>query len=203
MAHSDDGQYELILENKQVLGIFFVAALLCGVFFGLGFLVGRSSKGPTGTQPAATTAGTASESRKSAVGAEKPPATSGAAAQPADTPAQSNSAEKPADAPPPAAAAAVEKEKEKPAPATAAPPPAPAPAADSGAISLQVNVFSSAEAADPVAGLLKRKNFPVTVVPGTTDHYFHVLVGPYSNMKEADAVKKKLEEEGFKPIVKK
>lgn len=200
MAHSDDGQYELVLENKQVLGIFFVAAALCGIFFGLGFLVGRSSKGPTGATQQVTATGSASDNRKSAMPSEKPPATSGVAAPTADTSADSGAAaDKPADPP-----VASEKEKEKPKPEEKPPasasPPAPE---DSGAVNVQVAAFSTRDEAEPVAALLKRKNFPVSIVAGTTDKLQHVLVGPYSNVKEADAVKKKLEGEGFKPIVKK
>ena len=41
-----------------------------------------------------------------------------------------------------------------------------------------------------------------SIVPGTTDRLLHVIVGPYNNVKDTDAVKKKLENEGFKPIVK-
>lgn len=200
MAHSDDGQYELVLENKQVLGIFFIAALLCGVFFGFGFLVGRSSKGPTGTQPVTpSSADATSESRRSAMPQDKS-ASQPDAVTPDAQPASGKAADKdkPADAaastPPPA------EEKPKAEEKTA---PAPAPQPETASINLQVNVFSSPDAAEPVASLLKRKNFPVTVAQGTSDKYYHVLVGPYPNMKEADAVKKRLEEEGFKPIVKK
>ena len=34
---------ELVLGNKQLLAIFFVAALLCGVFFAVGYVVGGNS----------------------------------------------------------------------------------------------------------------------------------------------------------------
>ena len=70
-------------------------------------------------------------------------------------------------------------------------------------MNLQVAAFSTRDEAEPVAALLKRKNFPVSIVAGTGDSLHHVLVGPYPNVKEADAVKKKLESEGFKPMVKK
>ena len=149
------------------------------------------------------------------MGAAKSPATSDTPAATSDTAADSGAAaEKPADMPPatspatppatqPAASHAAEKEKPKPEEKPAEPAPAPPAPAPPAVINLQVNVFSSPEAAEPVASLLRHKNYPVTVVPGTTDHYFHVLVGPFSTMKEADAMKKTLEGEGFKPIVKK
>jgi outer membrane biosynthesis protein TonB len=40
---NEDGDFELILGNKQLLGIFFVVIALFGVFFVLGYLVGRNS----------------------------------------------------------------------------------------------------------------------------------------------------------------
>ncbi|HVV44209.1 MAG TPA: hypothetical protein VHC72_03365, partial [Bryobacteraceae bacterium] len=40
---------ELVLGNKQLLAIFFVAALLCGVFFAVGYVVGGNSAKATGS----------------------------------------------------------------------------------------------------------------------------------------------------------
>src|SRR3569833_2346743 len=40
---------ELVLGNKQLLAIFFVAALLCGVFFAVGYVVGGNSAKSTGS----------------------------------------------------------------------------------------------------------------------------------------------------------
>src|SRR5258708_10561912 len=77
MAKSEDGQYELVLENRQVLVIFLFAAVLCGIFFGLGFVVGQSSRGsPTAT--AAKDAGIPAEksagNKKSALSPPEPAA---------------------------------------------------------------------------------------------------------------------------------
>jgi len=41
--NDNDGERELVLGNKQLLGIFFVATLLCGVFFAMGYVVGGNS----------------------------------------------------------------------------------------------------------------------------------------------------------------
>ncbi len=202
MATHEDSQYELVLENRQVLVIFFLAAILCGAFFALGFLAGRSSKGNApSTQPAAVVA-KPDANRKSALSpAER------SAETPAASPTEPAADPKPAD---PASAANVDKEKDKPRteekavppPAAAAPAPAPVPAMDPGTVNLQVGAFGTRDEAEPVAALLKRKNFPVSIVPGSTDKLHHVMVGPYP-AKEVDSVKKKLENEGFKPIVKK
>ena len=38
-----DGEKELVLGNKQLIGLFFVVVALCGVFFAMGYLIGRNS----------------------------------------------------------------------------------------------------------------------------------------------------------------
>lgn len=43
MAARDDGEFELILGNKQLLSVLFIVIVLLGVFFAMGFLAGRST----------------------------------------------------------------------------------------------------------------------------------------------------------------
>ncbi|MBL8231093.1 MAG: SPOR domain-containing protein [Bryobacterales bacterium] len=43
MARADDGEFELILGNKQLLSVFFVVVMLLGVFFAMGYIVGKNS----------------------------------------------------------------------------------------------------------------------------------------------------------------
>lgn len=43
MAARDDGEFELILGNKQLLSVLFIVIILLGVFFTMGFLAGRST----------------------------------------------------------------------------------------------------------------------------------------------------------------
>jgi len=43
MPGREDGEYELVLGNKQLLGVLFVVIVLLGVFFAIGFLAGRST----------------------------------------------------------------------------------------------------------------------------------------------------------------
>ena len=49
MARTDDGEVEWILGNRQLLSVFFVVVILLGVFFTLGYVVGRSSGSGTET----------------------------------------------------------------------------------------------------------------------------------------------------------
>src|SRR4051812_5543981 len=43
MGKSEDGEFELILGNRQLLSVFFIVVVLLGVFFTMGYIVGRSS----------------------------------------------------------------------------------------------------------------------------------------------------------------
>src|SRR5277367_1402216 len=38
-----EGEKELVLGNKQLMGLFFVVVALCGVFFAMGYMMGRPS----------------------------------------------------------------------------------------------------------------------------------------------------------------
>ncbi|MCC6540266.1 MAG: hypothetical protein IT162_22155, partial [Bryobacterales bacterium] len=52
MPHNEEGEFELVLGNKQLLSVFFLVVLLLGVFFSMGYIVGRN------TAPTATTVAT-------------------------------------------------------------------------------------------------------------------------------------------------
>ena len=41
-----DGEKELVLGNKQLISLFFVVVALCGVFFALGYMIGRNTSKP-------------------------------------------------------------------------------------------------------------------------------------------------------------
>jgi len=200
MPKSEDGQYELILENRQVLMIFFVAAALCGVFFGLGYVVGKNSGSGFVAPPQTAAPSTSAEGKRSALSpAETPAATAPVTSQP------EVKAEPPKE-PPTTAPVSKDPEKKQEVPVAekkeAPAPPPPAPVTDA-VITLQVAALSKRDDADAMVALLKRKSFPVTLVTNAPDNLFRVQVGPYSSVKDAEAVKVRLEREGFKPIVKK
>lgn len=46
MARTEDGEFELILGNKQLLSVFFIVVVLLGVFFTMGYIVGKNSVAP-------------------------------------------------------------------------------------------------------------------------------------------------------------
>lgn len=51
VSRSEDGEFELILGNRQLLSVFFIVVVLLGVFFTMGYIVGKNAV--TGTELAA------------------------------------------------------------------------------------------------------------------------------------------------------
>lgn len=72
----------------------------------------------------------------------------------------------------------------------------------SAGTSLQVAALTKESDAMALANTLRKKNFPTFVQSPQGDKYYHVLVGPYADQKAADNARKGLEVAGFKAIVK-
>src|SRR2546425_12560483 len=52
MPRNDEGEFELVLGNRQLLSGFFIVVILFGIFFTMGYIVGRHSS-PTPLSAAA------------------------------------------------------------------------------------------------------------------------------------------------------
>jgi len=76
------------------------------------------------------------------------------------------------------------------------------PQAPRGSFTVQVAALTRQADALNVASTLIKKKFPAYVVPPQGDKYYRVQVGPYPNQKAADAARKSIESAGFKAIVK-
>jgi cell division septation protein DedD len=181
---NEDGEFELILGNRQLMSVFFIVVILLGVFFAMGYIVGRNAS-PVGapevaahrpeTQPAAaeTPASTRETTKETATPAPGE-APRDADSQPKETAAQQGPATKPAPAPEPARAPVPVK-----APARTAASGEP----QSGKTYLQLSAIDH-DKAEIMVELLRKKNFSAIAAeipekPGV----FRVLVGPIS---EAD-----------------
>jgi cell division septation protein DedD len=57
VAKNEDGEFELILGNRQLLSVFFIVVILLGVFFTMGYIVGRNSTPLGGTEIASSRKG--------------------------------------------------------------------------------------------------------------------------------------------------
>jgi len=80
-----------------------------------------------------------------------------------------------------------------------------APMTGPGTMVVQIAAISREDDAVALAGALRKKEYNVFVVnnPANNDKLYHVQVGPFANMREAEAMKAKLMAEGYNPIVKK
>ena len=58
---------------------------------------------------------------------------------------------------------------------------------------------------EALAGALRKKSYNASVVnsPNGKDKLYHVVLGPYASLQDAEAMKAKLQGEGYNPIVKK
>ena len=208
MKNTETGEFELVLGNKQLLSGFFIVVILFGVFFTMGYIVGRNSSpsprmaGAAESAAAPLQAPAPAAPQQSAAAAPAPDADP--AAKPPETAAADPAAPAAGPAPQPqptTAAAQAEPAKT----AVAAPPPAapaksitePAP----GDTYLQVMAVKRPEA-EVVAKTLRDKGFKTMLGPGPNE-LVRVLVGPFSDTTALGAAKANLENAGFHPIVRK
>ncbi len=188
MAVREEGEFELILGNRQLLSVLFIVVVLLGVFFAMGFLAGRS-----------TSASTAS-AKGSGDPADRPRIVE--PAQPAPKPAAE--AQPPSDTPAPAVTEPSRPASE-PAPADIPPPPpVRKPAASGGYIdSPPAGTYLQAAAtrredAEAMLGLLKQDGLTGYVAPSPKAEMFRVLIGPLAGNEEVAAAREKLGARGIK-----
>ena len=188
MRNSETGEYELVMGNRQLLSGFFIVALLFGVAFAMGYIVGRNSSPAAKVQ--ADTSGQTAQTIE-----QRPPA-SGAAVTPppAEAPKTQPPAEtgtRPAETTPVSAVAPVAER-----PADPAAPAAPSSDLPSGAY-WQVIAVKQAEA-ESVQKALREKTFPAHLTPGPNG-LVRVIVGPYNDRDTLGKAKAELENAGFHP----
>lgn len=210
-----DGEYELVLGNRQLLSAFFIIVILFGVFFTMGYVVGRNSApASAASSPPATVASSARPETGSAANpqpsqqsaappvqeAKGPPETKPVETRPVETsPAETGPVSPPrkAEAPPRAKPPAEKRSTASDASAGAgAVTPGP------GKMYLQVMAVGQPQAG-AVVDTLKQKSFPALLAPGPSATVFRVLVGPYPDTAALGKAKADLENAGFRPIVRK
>lgn len=219
---------EISLGATTLLGIFLLLALVCAVFFGFGYSMGRRSA--VSVAPAADTA----ETTLKTTGAAKPTPGLTPAPKPSAEPANQTSSDDDSTAaasqlpqPTPSPAATTAQRPQPVAVASAKPaaysptprftPPAvvskapPAPAAPHAVATsapagppalVQVAAVSHQEDADTLVNSLKRRGYDVAVRHEPQDKLFHIQIGPYANRKDADVMRQRLLADGYNAIVK-
>jgi DedD protein len=68
---------------------------------------------------------------------------------------------------------------------------------------VQVAAVSKREDADILVSALQKKQYPVFVASAPGDALFHVQVGPFTDPKDAEAMRSRLSADGYNAIVKK
>jgi cell division septation protein DedD len=179
---------ELVLGNKQLISLFFVVAALCGVFFAMGYMIGRNSTKGVVTGVSDSQAPPATPPRQ-----QPEPPRETASAQPDANPPASGVETRPAQD----SGAVPPKEYVK---ETA--PVKPPPAADgvtvpeTGASYLQVTALARADA-DNMIRTLREQSFPVILAESSKDGLYRVLVGPYHQTAQIADAKNRLKTLGF------
>jgi len=209
------GGGDRVLESRHLVGLFLGVVLLCGVFFTLGYVMGKTQYG--GAVHAADSLERIAPAIRNAV-KPKDSETSPTPAAPANSewdfyaknnnnsidPAMKASA--PAAAPVPAVSTSASKPN-SPAPAAIAksmPVSArfQAPKMGKGSVVLQISALTHESDALAMADVLQQKHFPSFVVTPSTDSFYRVQVGPYLDEKAAEAARNALDRAGFKAIIK-
>lgn len=212
-----------------MVGLFLGVVLLCGVFFTLGYVMGRTQSGmPMPMHASADSNRSLLGANSGAAKAENPDAGektansewdfyskgkdpnkldpspaaagNGGVAVPASS-GRVTSTHRPADSPPAPA----------PTPAVTAQPVVAnsaelrrfqAPRIPRGSVVMQLAALTKEADALAMADAAQQKHFPAFVVTPTNDRLFRVQVGPYPDGPAAEKAKAALAQAGFKPIIK-
>jgi len=215
------GGGDRVLESRHLVVFFLGVVLLCGVFFTLGYVMGHNQYGgpvhaeapertvapshatakpekpdgvPASANPANNEWDFYSKNNNNAL-EPPPPAAKPAPPAPAPSHAANVSVAKPAAAPPVSAPAT--SAKTVPTAARFQPP-----HMLKGSVVLQIAALTHESDALAMADALQQRRFPSFVVTPSTDNFYRVQVGPYSDQKAAESARAALEHAGFKAIIK-
>jgi hypothetical protein len=195
MPRNVDGEYEILLGNKQLLSVFFIVVILLAVFFSMGYVLGRRSPVATAQSrpeinppaPVASPSGFADPVPPAVAPVPVPARAS--APDPAVQVKDSGRAQQPPAAEPPKMTASQPAATVQAAPAE-------------GQTYLQATAAKRADA-ELVASVLKKKGFPVVLAPGPSESVVRVLVGPLTGPESLAKTRSGLEAAGFKPFTRK
>jgi cell division septation protein DedD len=214
------GAGERVLESRHVIGLFMLMLLFSGVFFTLGYVMGRNQydgQVRAATEPRTKLQNPFSSRTEPTL---KQAGNSTPSETPPDTTAPPNSdwefyhagdSKKTVDHLKPAVPASAPLQKSAPVLVRTAAAPRTAgssaksmnaPLIPGGAYTLQVAAVTREADALELAARLQHKKFPAFVLSPRGDKYYRVQVGPYADQKNVDAARKGLESAGFNAIVK-
>jgi DedD protein len=205
------GGGERVLESRHLVGLFLGVVLLCGVFFTLGYVMGRNQFG--GSVHAESAIRNTPLSSTKSKGVEEPaPTTPDWDFYPNGNKKDTDHLTQPApaaksapipNAPPKSNTNSVAAASPKAsAPDTKSASRFQQPAIPKASIVLQVAALRRQGDALEMAEAIQQKRFPCFVATPSSDNYYRVQVGPYQDIASAESAKRALEQLGFKPIIK-
>ena len=194
MPRTEDGEFELVLGNKQLLSVFFIIVILLGVFFTMGYIVGRNSAPVSASSDRSTAPVPMVPRGDSPTSMPRPSASSVPGSEPATTAPPVN----PPESQPEPAAKAPEPAKANVKPIEVAPVGAKLVTPEPGQTYVQVSSMLAQAEADIMVDVLGKKGFHSVTAPGPNEGKFRVLVGPVRDAADAARVKGDLEQAGFK-----
>jgi len=192
----DDEQPEPLLRQRDTeltlgLGILSGLVLLCGLFFGAGYSMGRRASKTT--DPAASIAAKPKDAAPDSAKPKPSATTQGKAAKLVASYADTNSA----------SPLAQTSDAETRSPESSTHPQASAAQTDSSTTPLMVQIaaVSHQEDAQVLEGALRKRGYRVTVSRDALDNLLHVRIGPFNSREEAGKWRQKLLSDGYNAIV--
>jgi len=205
----DTHDTEVTLGPMRLVGLFCGLILICGLCFGLGYVVGRHK----GQQPPSAAAAQPADAAQTTPPANAAPPKPSAAPQsaPAPTPAQQPAAgqpETPSDDGPSETDPAAGPQSASPpsgsgsfSSAAAVHPALPSPMQSSPQLMVQIAAVAHREDAEVLAGALRRRGYAVTFRLDPADGLIHVRIGPFSSRRDANLMRQRLLSDGYNAIV--
>ncbi len=207
MAEKDTEQAsdtEITLSTGKLLGIFFALAIVCGVFFTMGYLLGKSTSAggrteivasvPSGSAAVKPNAGNKTPETTTQTCPPGSPNCGSSASNPSDTSSAGKTAEQQA-----AGQTSGNKAADQ---STATSAGTDVKNGANSSFMVQVAAVSKQEDAEILVTALRKKQYPVFIANSAGDPLFHVQVGPFSEKKDAEAMRTRLSGDGYNAIVK-
>jgi DedD protein len=186
---------EITLGTGKMLALFFGLVILCATFFGMGYSLGKNSgkttaellPSPSTSKPVRTPQPASTVTMPSA----QPDATTKAPDQ--QSPTQAGAATTTS----PGSTASSDNSSSSTQSATEAM------AQPGAAYFVQVAAVSKQEDAEALVDSLKGRQYQAFIADPTPDKLFHVQVGPFTDVKDAEGMRTRLVNDGYNPILKK
>ncbi len=222
MARNEEGEFELVLGNKQLLSVFFILVVLLGVFFTMGYIVGRNNP----SNEAVNLAAARRPADMAGVRSKEVDAQGQQMSEPkvVELPRTEPKKQEPSKVEPPRPEPvkvelpkpvpvkpeekkpeAKKKEEKKDVPTPKEVPPPPVQAATGSVLKPAPGSYLQVAAVDKkgatiMVDSLRKKSFSASIMEGPSDkpEIFRVVVGPFATAEEMARTRTRLEEIGMK-----